>query len=89
MQSVLAKHILEMRTLVEESTIMRMSLENASTNFMIADSYGLWLLFIPFIFAPFTIMMLSLITRRLHNIGLPGWISIAYLFVFILFQVFL
>lgn len=40
MQSVLAKHILEMRTLVEESTIMRMSLENASTNFMIADLSG-------------------------------------------------
>lgn len=47
------------------------------------DSYGVWLIFIPFIFAPITIVMLSLITRRLHNIGLPGWFSLLYLLAFI------
>lgn len=40
MQSMLAQHITEMQNLVEESTIMRMSLDNASTNFMVADVNG-------------------------------------------------
>lgn len=56
---------------------------NAIINFVEYDSYGIWLLFIPFIFAPFTIMVLSLITRRLHNLGLPGWIAPMYLLAFV------
>lgn len=51
--------------------------------FIEQDTFGVWLLFVPFIFAPITLMMLSLITRRLHNLALPGWISFIYLFVFI------
>lgn len=47
------------------------------------DSYGALLIFIPFVFAPITVMMLSLITRRLHNLGLPGWISLCYLLAFV------
>jgi uncharacterized membrane protein YhaH (DUF805 family) len=47
------------------------------------DMFGSWLLAIPVIFAPITVMMLSLITRRLHNLGLPGWIAFLYLFTFV------
>jgi uncharacterized membrane protein YhaH (DUF805 family) len=51
--------------------------------FILADEYGIWLMFIPFIFAPITIMVLSLMTRRLHNLGFPGWVSLFYLVAFI------
>lgn len=47
------------------------------------DTYGSVLVFIPFIFAPITVMMLSLIARRLHNLALPGWISACYLLAFV------
>ncbi len=47
------------------------------------DVFGAWLIFIPFIFAPVTVMLLSLISRRLHNLELPGWIAIMYLLVFV------
>lgn len=47
------------------------------------DAYGIWLLCIPFIFAPLTVMILSLLVRRLHNLGLPGWIAFLYLFAFL------
>ncbi len=47
------------------------------------DVPGLWLMFIPFILAPITIMMLSLMTRRLHNIGLPGWFAWLFLIFFL------
>ncbi len=47
------------------------------------ESYDVLLIFIPFIFAPITVMMLSLITRRLHNLALPGWISLCYLLAFV------
>lgn len=50
---------------------------------IVADTAGLWLLFIPLLFAPITLMILSLITRRLHNLGFPGWISLLYLLAFI------
>jgi uncharacterized membrane protein YhaH (DUF805 family) len=47
------------------------------------DTYGAIIIFIPFIFAPITVMLLSLVTRRLHNLALPGWISACYLLMFI------
>ncbi len=56
---------------------------NAVIRFVLADTYGIWLMLVPFAFAPITLMILSLMTRRLHNIGLPGWISILYLIAFI------
>lgn len=52
-------------------------------NMILADTAGVWLLFIPFLFAPITLMVLSLITRRLHNLGFPGWMSLLYLLAFI------
>ncbi len=56
----------------------------ADVQFVISqDTHGSILVFIPFIFAPITIMALSLIARRLHNLALPGWISACYLLVFI------
>ncbi len=47
------------------------------------DSKGVWYIFMPFIFAPITIIMASLITRRLHNLELPGFIAWFYLLIFI------
>ncbi len=56
----------------------------ADIQFVISqDTYGSVLVFIPFIFAPITVMMLSLVARRLHNLALPGWISACYLLAFI------
>jgi uncharacterized membrane protein YhaH (DUF805 family) len=56
----------------------------ADIQFVISqDTFGAILIFIPFIFAPITVMMLSLITRRLHNLALPGWIAACYLLTFI------
>lgn len=50
---------------------------------MVADPEGYLLLLIPVILFPVTIMMLSLITRRLHNLGLPGGLSLFFLALFI------
>ncbi len=47
------------------------------------DANGLFLLTIPIILAPVTVMMLSLIWRRFHNIGLPGGLSMLYLTWFV------
>lgn len=51
---------------------------------LVDDRDMAYLMLIPIILAPITIMMLSLITRRLHNLGLPGSISLFYLSIFIL-----
>lgn len=53
-------------------------------NALIQDDNGMFLIFIPVILAPITIMMLSLITRRLHNLGMSGSLSILFLSVFVL-----
>ncbi len=55
----------------------------AAEGIVLGDQYGFWLMFVPFLFAPITLMVLSLMTRRLHNIGLPGWISFLYLLAFV------
>ncbi len=47
------------------------------------DTNGILLMTIPVILAPITIMMLSLITRRLHNLGIPGSLSWLFLILFI------
>jgi len=47
------------------------------------DASGLFFLIIPILLAPITCMMLSIIARRLHNIGLPGVLSLTFLAVFI------
>lgn len=49
----------------------------------INDPYSTWLIFMPFVFAPITIIIISLITRRLHNLELPGFIAWFYLVLFI------
>lgn len=48
-----------------------------------ADQNGALLLTVPVILLPITIMMLSLITRRLHNLELPGTLSLLFLVLFI------
>ncbi|MBU3668709.1 MAG: DUF805 domain-containing protein [Candidatus Taylorbacteria bacterium] len=48
-----------------------------------SDKNGALLLTIPVILAPITVMMLSLITRRLHNLELPGTLSWLFLVLFI------
>lgn len=47
------------------------------------DTNGVLLVTIPVVLAPITIMMLSLITRRLHNLGLPGSLSWIFLSLFV------
>lgn len=44
---------------------------------------GLVLLLIPAIMAPITFILISVIGRRLHDLGLPAWISFGYLVFFI------
>lgn len=56
---------------------------SAAEQIIVSDTSGFWLMAVPFAFAPITLMMLSLITRRLHNLGLPGWMSFLYLFAFV------
>jgi uncharacterized membrane protein YhaH (DUF805 family) len=48
-----------------------------------ADQNGALLLTVPVVLLPITIMMLSLITRRLHNLELPGTLSLLFLVLFI------
>jgi len=48
-----------------------------------ADTNGLLYMYIPILFAPFTLIFLSLVTRRLHDLSMPGIISFMYLGVFI------
>jgi uncharacterized membrane protein YhaH (DUF805 family) len=47
------------------------------------DSNGVLLVTVPVVLAPITVMMLSLITRRLHNLGLPGSLSWIFLALFV------
>lgn len=44
---------------------------------------GLWLLALPILFAPVTIVILSLIHRRLHDLGFSGWLSLGFISFFI------
>lgn len=48
-----------------------------------SDKNGSLLLTVPVILLPITIMMLSLITRRLHNLELPGTLSLLFLVLFV------
>jgi uncharacterized membrane protein YhaH (DUF805 family) len=48
-----------------------------------ADQSGFLITSIPFILAPITVMMLSMITRRLHNLDLPGNFSWLFLALFL------
>lgn len=63
--------------------ILQPELLNTISIFISRDVFGVWLIFIPFIFAPMTIMIISIITRRLHNLELPGWIAWLYLLFFV------
>jgi uncharacterized membrane protein YhaH (DUF805 family) len=56
---------------------------DAVAGIVMNDVTATWLLFVPLVFAPITLMVLSLITRRLHNLGLPGWMSVLYLGTFV------
>ena len=47
-------------------------------NNLILNSSGVIFIYIPIIFAPFTLLFLSLITRRLHDLDLPGELSLLY-----------
>ena len=47
------------------------------------DPNGALFLYIPILFAPFTLFFISLVTRRLHDLDLPGVLSFLYLGVFI------
>lgn len=51
--------------------------------FISRDEEGIFIMAIPFVLAPVTVMMLSLITRRLHNLELPGVLSLLFLAFFI------
>jgi uncharacterized membrane protein YhaH (DUF805 family) len=50
---------------------------------MANDTNGILYLYLPVLFAPFTLFFLSLVTRRLHDLGLAGILSFLYLCVFI------
>lgn len=65
-----------------------MSLFVSSFNSFIVEilspkQHGLWLLLIPIILSPFIVMLMSFISRRLHDIGLSGYISLGFLVFFI------
>jgi uncharacterized membrane protein YhaH (DUF805 family) len=47
------------------------------------DTNGLLVITIPVLLAPITVMMISMITRRLHDLGLPGVLSFFYLALFV------
>jgi uncharacterized membrane protein YhaH (DUF805 family) len=47
------------------------------------DTNGILYMYIPILFAPFTLIFLSLMTRRLHDLSMPGILSFLYLGVFI------
>jgi uncharacterized membrane protein YhaH (DUF805 family) len=57
---------------------------NYINDVFINDTDMSYIMLVPIILTPITIMMLSLITRRLHNLGMPGSISLLYLSLFIL-----
>lgn len=43
-----------------------------------ADDQGLFLLIIPLLLLPISIMLFSLIVRRLHNLGMPGGLALVF-----------
>ena len=47
------------------------------------DRNGVLFLYLPILFAPFTLMFLSLVTRRLHDLEIPGILSFLYIGVFV------
>jgi len=47
------------------------------------DPNGVIFLYFPIVLAPFLLIFLSLVTRRLHDLGVPGVTSFFYLCVFI------
>ncbi len=53
------------------------------TVFLGKNFAGAFLIYLPIIFAPFTLMFLSLVTRRLHDLDLPGVLSFFYLTMFV------
>lgn len=55
---------------------------NAILTSIESDSDNMLLMIVPVILFPITIMMLSLIARRLHNLGLPGGIALMFLIWF-------
>jgi uncharacterized membrane protein YhaH (DUF805 family) len=48
-----------------------------------ADQQGYLLMLVPVLLAPITVISLSLIARRLHNLGLPGGLAFIFLALFI------
>ncbi len=48
-----------------------------------SDTNGLLTITIPVLLAPITVMMISMITRRLHDLGLPGSLSFFFLAFFV------
>lgn len=47
------------------------------------DTNGLLTITIPVLLTPITVMMISMITRRLHDLGLPGSLSFFFLALFV------
>ena len=47
------------------------------------DTYGLFFSIIPFVEAPLSFLMISILARRLHDIGLPGLLAPAFLVFFV------
>jgi uncharacterized membrane protein YhaH (DUF805 family) len=47
------------------------------------DPNGALFLYIPILFAPFTLFFLAMVTKRLHDLDLPGILSFLFLGVFI------
>ncbi|MES3006001.1 MAG: DUF805 domain-containing protein [Patescibacteria group bacterium] len=50
---------------------------------ILPEHNGIWLLLIPLILSPISIILLSLIARRLHDLSLPGGIAFAFLVFFV------
>lgn len=48
-----------------------------------SDQQGYLLMLVPVLLVPITIISLSLIARRLHNLGLPGGLAFAFLILFV------
>lgn len=64
-------------------SVLSPNLWDAITTAIESDQDGLFITTIPFILAPVTLMMMSMITRRLHNLELPGNLSWLFLVFFL------
>ncbi len=64
-------------------SVLSPNLWEAITTAIESDQEGLFITTIPFILAPVTLMMMSMITRRLHNLELPGNLSWLFLVFFL------